>query len=456
MRWGEAGTERHAQLMRAASDTGCVPSLMIDTVAKHLGLEVQELTQQEKDKVRAIDGTVSSRIYGRTEPVTIVLCEGTPHEVALRAPRGVLVVRGAEAASMYDMVIGRDLLDQVSGSVFPVIEQFMYLPRLQQGDLSMHCMPVLGARRGGGSGNVQHAATLTGPPLYLPACAMSPCLDNVQGVVSEPATTANTGGEPAAAAAGAALTATDSDSEPPGLVPSDEDDMPSGGPHAVPYTRYCVDHRTVNSTGSDASPKVRRVRRRKGRTAVPTAAPVSAAAAAAGKIWAGVSSTTACMLVLFLWPVMWLFQQLDSCAGTVWTRVYKAAVQSAPRKGTTFWRLGRSHRSATGETIFLRTDPGSSGRKPRSVRILRPCLTLRYVASSVTAKLLLLLIMFAAAGVTGTQAMHTYRGVTADSTSLSLGQHLVPPLPYSVAHLLAAGLTDHLGTGSAGFRQGGW
>ena len=70
-----------------------------------------------------------------------------------------------------------------------------------------------------------------------------------------------------------------------------------------------------------------------------------------------------------------------------------------------------------------------------------------------SSKTLLFLLMLAAVCITSTQAMDTYLAVTADSASLSLGPRLVPPLPYNTAHLLAAGLTDNLGSAGECFRN---
>ena len=75
------------------------------------------------------------------------------------------------------------------------------------------------------------------------------------------------------------------------------------------------------------------------------------------------------------------------------------------------------------------------------------------MARTFTARLLLFLLMISAAGITGTQAMHTYQAVTAaGSSSIALRQPLMPPVPYSAIHLLAAGLTDNLGQTGKCFR----
>jgi hypothetical protein len=406
MQWGPKGSERHIQPSRAASDSGCVPSIISESLVRATGLAVRDLTQEEKEKVRAIDGTVSSRIYGRTEPITITLCKGTPQEVSLTSQRGFLAVKGVDASHMYDVVLGRDLLDQVSGFVVPLINSFFYMPRMQHGDLSLHSMPVASGRPAAARSRPMQAAGLADALSYMPACA---------------------------------------------VILQDDGPAPASEQHQqqpVPQPKPCT---------ADAATQTRqRSKRRQPHTPaaekesqpVATAAPLTQVSRA----WGVVSSTTVCMLLLFFWPVLWLLQCATAGLERTWYRVFSTAMQPPPRKSTTYWRLGRGHRSAAGETIYLHTDARSSGNKPRVVDLYRPCCTFKHLTSTVAAKLLLILLMIAAVGVTGTSAMHTYRAITADSTSITLGQQLVPPMPYSVAHLLAAGLTDHLGPSGKCFR----
>lgn len=157
-----------------------------------------------------------------------------------------------------------------------------------------------------------------------------------------------------------------------------------------------------------------------------------------------VSTAAVVLLWLIMWPFLWMLGRVRDGVEWAWCSLFGAAMQPTPRQGTTYWRLGRGHRSAAGETIYLQPDARSSGRKPRSVFILRPRITWSFVASAWTAKTLLFLFMLAAVATTSTQAMQTYHTVMPVSTSLTR-QQLPPPLPYSVTHLLAAGLTDHLG-----------
>jgi hypothetical protein len=407
MQWGPQGSSRHFQPARVASDSGCVPSIVTESLIRATGLAVRDLTWQEKEKVRAIDGTVSSLIYGRTEPVTITLCAGTPQEVSLRSDKGLLAVKGADASHMYDMVVGRDLLDQVSGFVVPLFSRFYYMPRMQHGDLVLHSMPVVSGRPSAACRGPMQAAGLADALAYMPMCAVV-VQDNGQATAAE-----------------------QQQIETATLLPQPK-------PEAA-------------DAATEARKHSKRSERRKPATTVAQPASWTASGKQVSRAWGVISSTTVSMMLLFFWPVLWLLGRATDGLEQVWHKVFRAAMQQPPHKTTTYWRLGRGHRSAAGETIYLRTER-NSGRKPRAVDIHKPCHTLRYLASTLTAKLLLILVMLAAVGVTGTSAMRTYQAMTPGSTSIALGQQLVQPMPYSVAHLLAAGLTDHLGPSGKCFR----
>ena len=407
--WGPPGQEKHAQPPKAASDSGCVPSIMVESLIKALGLNVTLLTPQEHEQVRGIDGMVSPRIYGRTEPVTIILCKGTPYEVSLTAHRGLLAVRGTEASYMYDIVIGRDLLDQVSGFVLPVMSRFFYMPRMQLGDIStMHSMPVLSGRPAASAGHPMQVAALSESLAFMPVCS-AVFAGNNSIAEADTAAAADAPSNPAAADA-----ATQTDSKPISR-------------RKQRLFRQALAAEIVREVPADCGPT-------------------------AGA-WGVASTAPAVLLWLMLWPLLWLLRHARDKLEQAWRSLFGAAMQPSPRQGTTFWRLGRGHRSAAGETIYLQPDAKSSGRKPRSVIILRPVLTLRHVMAAWSSKTLLFLLMLAAVCITSTQAMDTYLAVTADSASLSLGPRLVPPLPYNTAHLLAAGLTDNLGSAGECFRN---
>jgi hypothetical protein len=399
MLWGPHGAQNRRQPPKAASDSGCVPSIMVESLIKATGVKVRDLTPEERNSVRAIDGTVSSRIYGRTEPITIVLAEGTDQEASLTSDRGFLAVRGAEAAHMYDMVIGRDLLDRVSGFVIPVLGQFCYMPRLEKGDFKIATLPVIGGRPVAAHRQLIEAATLADALTYTPIGALLQEDAPMQATEPpQPQQQQQQQGEsavPAEAAASLGTTEAASQTEPPGSQPKQQ-----------------------------------------------------------SSLWRVISKAALSTLLVVIWPLLWVFSQVDNVVTTVWDKVFSAAVKPVPTKGTTYWRLGRGHRSAAGETIYLRTSAQSSGRKPRSIDIQHKTLTWKYIASNWSAKLLILALLITAFCVTGTSAMHTYQGMTADSSSMSARQTLMAPMPYSAAHLLAAGLTDHLGdaNGSKCFR----
>jgi hypothetical protein len=301
---------------------------------------------------------------------------------------------------MYDLVIGRDLLDQVSAFVVTITNRCFYMPRMQQGDFSLHSMPVVSGRAAAPRGHLMHAAALSDTLAFMPACA-AVFADVNPAAETEQDAAADTQPSPAVADA-----ATQTDNKP---ISKSKQRL----------NRQAVKAETKAAVTADCGPTFR--------------------------AW-GVGVTPVAVLAwLILWPFWWLLCRACDKVERAWRSFFGAAMQPAPREGTTYWRLGRGHRSAAGETIYLQPDANSSGRKPRSVIILRPCVTWSFVASAWTAKMLLFLLMLAAVATTSTQAMQTYQAVTPVSTSLA-AQHLMPPLPYSVSHLLAAGLTDHLGS----------
>lgn len=162
---------RHTLVPRAAADSGCIPSIITEQYANSIGLTYANLSAAEQLRVRYIDGTSTARIFARTQPLTVKLAEGTPYEVSLQMPRGFLVVKGEEAHAMYDLVLGRDLLDKVSGYVVPVQQAFFYYPTLQSLDFSTHSLPVITGKKILYPHAGSSAAALADAMTYLPACS---------------------------------------------------------------------------------------------------------------------------------------------------------------------------------------------------------------------------------------------------------------------------------------------
>jgi hypothetical protein len=298
------------------------------------------------------------------------------------------------------MVVGRDLFDRVSGFVIPVLGLFCYMPGLSRGDFRICTLPVVGGRPAAAHKQLIEAATLADALTYVPVGALL------------------------------------------------QDEVPLKGPEPPTQQQQSAPAAAAHTDTSCTDKSEHEF------TAQQQRGPAGCQPEQQPSLWRKISKAACSTLLVVIWPLLWVLSQLGTAVGTVWDKLYSAAVKPVPTQGTTYWRLGRGHRSSTGETIYLRTSEQSSGRKPRSICIQHRTLTWRYVASTWSAKLLILSLLITAFCVTGTSAMHTYQDMAAGATSMSARQTLLAPMPYSVAHLLAAGLTDHLGdaNGSKCFR----
>jgi hypothetical protein len=89
-----------------------------------------------------IEGCPAEQFIGYTKPVSVVFGCGTVDEMEVRLNDGFLVLGNPAVESMYTCVLGRGCLDKVSGCVWPYLQTFFYMPRLQQGDRTVATMPV--------------------------------------------------------------------------------------------------------------------------------------------------------------------------------------------------------------------------------------------------------------------------------------------------------------------------
>jgi hypothetical protein len=161
--------DRNVLIPRAVQDGGCIPNLMSKRFADAVGIHYSP----GAPGVKNIEGQRSTRMNWTTQPLQIVLAQGTAGEVVLDVPDGFTVVDSDEAADMYDVVLGRKLLAQVSGFVLPFSRMFVYMPRLQQGDVTTCTLPIkVGrSRQATKGGLVDAAAACDVPCSFYMACA---------------------------------------------------------------------------------------------------------------------------------------------------------------------------------------------------------------------------------------------------------------------------------------------
>ncbi|KAF8056149.1 pol [Scenedesmus sp. PABB004] len=134
---------RVMQMQNTATDSGCVPSIINQRLAQEMGLHVYRLLPEQLPPVSTIEGQPTTSIIGRTEPVAVILGHGTEDEVSLELPDGFLVVDSPSAYGMYGAVLGRDIIDKVSGFVLPFNSQFYYISgRPATNGAKLACMQV--------------------------------------------------------------------------------------------------------------------------------------------------------------------------------------------------------------------------------------------------------------------------------------------------------------------------
>jgi hypothetical protein len=96
---------------------------------------------------------------------------------------------------MYDLVLGRDVLDTISGYVVPVEQSFVYYPALQSLDFRKHTLPVVTGRKPIRNLAGSSAAALADVMAFVPACGAILQDDEVP-VMPNTSATAATSGEP--------------------------------------------------------------------------------------------------------------------------------------------------------------------------------------------------------------------------------------------------------------------
>lgn len=381
---------------RAVEDSGCVPNLITESYAKAIGLHYRELAPSELPRIRNIEGEVVGRVFARTEPVSVIFAKGTQHEARLDVPDGFVVMRGGGAAAdLYDVVLGRSLLGRISGFVQPLIQRFVYMPRLQARDVTMHTLPVkIG-------------------------------LDRLDGPLAPHAAAAGFMG---ASSSGSAIHATVHAAGGCG------DDEGSDG-----------DRATRHSSSSNDAPSATTAPAKgwgvQGLLSMLMLLPLLPFIAAGNLACWVVRSVSSAACLLAHGTTNWL-------AGC-----YSKACALPPyARSTLYWRLGRHHRASNGERIQLQCPPGHSGNKPKVVRVHKRTCTWAYLRGTLPAKLAVLLLTLLAVCLTSTAAVRIATLDTASGGVVPFGMgSKAAAFPFSAGDVLAWSISS----GQHCFR-GGW
>ena len=377
--------DRDVLIPRPVQDGGCIPNLMTKRFADAVGIHYSP----GAPGVKTIEGQPSTMMKWHTQPVRIVLAKGTAGEAVLDVPDGFTVVDGDEAAEMYDVILGRKLLAQVSGCVVPFLRAFMYMPRLQQRELTMYTLPIKVGQsyRSPALSMIDAAAACDVPRSFWVAGA---CVQEPEPCPGTPAVDAAVPQAAAQQQTTVAVAAAHEHSS------AGEHKKPADTP-AVPVLVQPSSERICSSRG---------------------------------------------LMLLLLWPLLWLFGAVDS--------FYLHVIESRPYQedGKIFYRLGRYHRASDGETIRLHCAPGSSGNKPRMIALHKRIFTWRFALCTLAARTVLLLALIMFMGLSGTAAMQTAGSIGATLHSTALTANLVPPLllpTLTPSQMLLLGVTEQWG-----------
>jgi hypothetical protein len=363
---------------------------------------------------------------------------------------------------MYDMVIGRELLDQVSGFVVPVMQRFVYFPHLTKRDLtSTHFLPVVTGRAAPTHSSVVEVTALADALAFMPACGAF-----VQG---EPRSAVNPVSSNSASACNGSQASLGSSSTPAcGGGAASDGSSSNGG--------------VTNSNAEELVGSPQRVRRRggkpppaSGKEGVPAWEPQLRP-----KAW-GVLAHLLCVtwplfLILWpfhklatrtkhgstllralavpLWPVLWLARKTGGCVGLAWAALVAVAAPPVAWRCVQYRRRRREHWAKDGSAIRLAYAPGYRGRPPKKVNIYSQP-TAWPAGKTISARLVLLVLLLLAAMMSTVAAVKVQCSLASPvvQTRWALAEPMHLPLPYTTCDLLVAGLNEFV---SGTFRRSRW
>lgn len=387
---------RIALIPRAMEDSGCNPSIISEACAKSLGLAMRDRRPDEYPHIQNIEGEGASKLKKVTEPVTFILARGTPNEVSLQAKDGLMVMEGDAAAAMYDVVLGTDLLLEVAGTTCPLTSAFHYLVRAKDGGFKWANLPV---RIGRGS-----ISGLNPKPSMGFICAAVS-----QGTTAAPAADQSQQPQPSAKAGNAS-----------GPKAKDKAKAKAASGNQMVKT---VDAALGAGPSSGAS------------ATLPVYRPFQwLVLTLAWLMWLPVALPLLC----FGSSVQhWLYQQVSA---------FGALLQGATVwRCTTYYRLGRAHRSVKGATIYLATSKFGSGRKPRIAHVFRSTWLSWRVALTFPLRafvLLVVILAFCTASTTAVRLESDLRGTACTNVLHHPG--IRNTLPYHPGQVLAWSVTNEL------------
>jgi hypothetical protein len=138
----ECADGRAVHVLGAKEDNGSGLELMSQKFTCTTGIHFRPLAPDQRPSILNIEGDGSSRIIGVTDPLTVILAKGTPYEARLEAKKGFYVLSGDVVARMYDILLGKELLDAIAGYVDPLTCEYVYRPHLYRGSSLQHTLPI--------------------------------------------------------------------------------------------------------------------------------------------------------------------------------------------------------------------------------------------------------------------------------------------------------------------------
>lgn len=115
-------------------DSGSNTLLVTEELCQQLGLHIDRSV--DLPGLKGIDGKKAPYLVGRTPPFTLTLGKGSEFPAVLHVPAGALVMKG-NAGGMYSMCLDKRTLLPVYGHVNPALQRLLWYPKAAEGDFSI-------------------------------------------------------------------------------------------------------------------------------------------------------------------------------------------------------------------------------------------------------------------------------------------------------------------------------
>jgi hypothetical protein len=129
-----ASTGRRIAIDNGAYDDGAMPVFMATAVADELGIASRAV--DSVPPLQMADGEFKSSFVARTEPLTLILGEGTPMPLHAFFPEGIWLTKG-DAGGMYQICIGTNAFSAYCLFAHPASQHLVWFPLAPKGDMSV-------------------------------------------------------------------------------------------------------------------------------------------------------------------------------------------------------------------------------------------------------------------------------------------------------------------------------